>query len=94
MNVKNYVKNRVKYVKLIKMNIDEQIKKVVESVLSISDFSDESKISSDQILSWDSLRHIQLIFSLEEEFDIEFNDLEINEMINLKSINKLIKSKF
>ena len=76
------------------MNIDEQIKKVVESVLSISDFSDESKISSDQILSWDSLRHIQLIFSLEEEFDIEFNDLEINEMINLKSINKLIKSKF
>ena len=76
------------------MNIDEQIKKVVESVLSISDFSDESKISSDQILSWDSLRHIQLIFSLEEEFDIEFNDLEINEMIDLKSINKLIKSKF
>ena len=75
------------------MNMEETVQKIIDNVLSISDFSDESKITSDQVLSWDSLRHIQLIFSLEEEFDVEFTDLEITEMVNYKSIIKLTKSK-
>lgn len=43
---------------------------------------------------WDSLRHMNLVMSLEEEFDVRFPDAQIEELINLDlielSINELL----
>lgn len=38
------------------------------------------------IEQWDSLRHLQLIVSLEEEFGIQFTDSELVNMIDIPSI--------
>jgi acyl carrier protein len=48
--------------------------------------------SQDTIESWDSLKHMNLIVSLEEEFEIELTDDEILEMINYKLIKEIIGS--
>jgi len=42
--------------------------------------------SPDTIESWDSLKHINMIVALEEEFNVEFTDDNITEMINMKLI--------
>ena len=61
-----------------------RIKNVMAAVfgISIEDINEES--SPDSIDNWDSLNLMNLAVSLEEEFDIEFDDDEIAEMLNFK----------
>ena len=42
---------------------------------------------------WDSLRHMQMILALEEEFGIEFSDEDITSMISLQEITEKTKEK-
>jgi acyl carrier protein len=46
--------------------------------------------SSDNIENWDSLRHLNLILALEEEFGIEIPDEEVGNLINYKLIELII----
>ncbi len=42
--------------------------------------------SSDTVENWDSLRHMNLIVALEEEFGLTFDDHQIMEMLSFKKI--------
>jgi acyl carrier protein len=46
--------------------------------------------SSDNIESWDSLRHLNLILALEEEFEITIPDEEVGNLVNLKLIEMVV----
>ena len=75
-------------------NIEKRIKNVISAVfeISVEEIGDES--SPDTIESWDSLKHINMIVALEEEFNVEFTDDNITEMINMKLILAVILEKF
>ena len=75
-------------------NIAKRIKNVISAVfeISIEEIGDES--SPDTIESWDSLKHINMIVALEEEFNVEFTDDNITEMINMKLILAVLLEKF
>lgn len=47
----------------------------------------------DTIPQWDSLRHINLIMALEEEFSIVFTDQETLELLNMALIENIITQK-
>lgn len=68
-----------------------KVKNVMASVFEIcvDDINDDS--SPDTIANWDSLRHMNLITVLEEEFDIRFNEEQITEMMNFSLIELIIK---
>jgi len=65
------------------MDINERVFKVVSQILEVpmEDINEDS--SPDSIENWDSLRHMNLILGLEEEFGIEFTDEQIVEMLNV-----------
>jgi len=46
--------------------------------------SDES--SPENVAKWESLRHMNLMMALEQEFDIRFTDEQIMEMVNVRKI--------
>lgn len=73
--------------------IEERIKQVMSDVFELepSQINDES--SPDTIESWDSLRGMNLITSLEEEFGIQFSDEEMLELLNYRLILEVIKNK-
>ena len=75
------------------MDIKLSVKKVMQNVLSIDEIAINENSSTETITSWDSLRHIQLVVSLEEEFEIEFTDGEIPELTSFSSIIKTINSR-
>ncbi len=72
--------------------IVDRIKNVMSAVFEMQDdeINDESSIKT--IVAWDSLKHMNLVVALEEEFDIEFTDIEIIEMVNFRLINEIIGS--
>ena len=72
-------------------SVEVRIKNIMSSVFQVplETISDDS--SQDTIELWDSLNHMNLIVSLEEEFEIELDDDAIIEMLNFKLIREIIK---
>ena len=69
------------------MNDDQIIKKLSDifiDTLGINEF--ELSITMDKIQEWDSLKHIQLLSSIEHAFGIEIQFEDAIEMISGKSI--------
>ena len=73
-------------------NIEDRIKNVMSAVfeIPIQEINDQS--SSDKIVSWDSLKHMNLVIALEEEFKMEFSESEIPEITNYRAIKEVILS--
>ena len=71
----------------------EQIKKVMSAVFEIplEQINDDS--SPDNIAVWDSLKHMYMVIALEEEFEVEFTEDEILEMLNFMLVKEIISSK-
>ncbi|MAY84312.1 MAG: hypothetical protein CMP59_09295 [Flavobacteriales bacterium] len=66
--------------------MDKKVKKIMASVFEIDRKSIDENSSSENIENWDSLLHMNLVVALEEEFDVEFGEDEIIEMMDYESI--------
>ena len=73
--------------------MESRIKKVMGDVFNIGVDSINSDSSPDNIENWDSLKHMNLIIALEEEFEIEFDVGEIVDSMNFALILNILKSK-
>ena len=54
------------------------------------DTPETNDASSDNIENWDSLRHLNLILALEEEFGVSIPDEEVGNLVNYKLIELII----
>ena len=71
-------------------HINDRIKQVMSLVFEVPLESIGDDASSDSIESWDSLRHLNLIIALEEEFEITIPDEEVGNLVNYKLINLIV----
>ena len=71
----------------------DSVKKVISEVFNIDIELINNESSPDNIENWDSLKHMNLIVALEEEFEIEFNDEEIVDSMNYALIVNILESK-
>ena len=67
-----------------------RIKQVMSAVFEIPVESIFDYASSDNIENWDSLRHLNLILALEEEFGVSIPDEEVGNLVNYKLIELVI----
>ena len=73
--------------------MEGRVKKVMSDVFNIDVSLINNESSPDNIENWDSLKHMNLIVALEEEFEIEFDDEEIVDSMNYTLIVIILKSK-
>jgi acyl carrier protein len=73
--------------------MEDRIKKVMSDVFDIDIESINNDSSPDNIENWDSLKHMNLIVALEEEFEIEFSDEEIIDSMNYALIVNILNFK-
>lgn len=69
----------------------ERIIKVMNEVFDIDNANTET--SQKNCDKWDSLNHLNLVLSLEEEFHISFEPEEIAQMKDFSSVEMMIKKK-
>lgn len=74
-------------------NLDNHIKNVMSAVFEIPIDEIDNNTSPDNVSSWDSLKHMNLVVALEEEYEIEFVEEEIEEMMNLSQIISIVSEK-
>ena len=68
----------------------DRIKNVMSAVFEVSVDKINDNASPDTIESWDSLKHMNLIIALEEEFNVEFSDSETVELLSYKLISIIL----
>ncbi len=72
-------------------NIDERIKEVMSAVFEVDADSINEESSQDNIEGWESIKTLDLIVALEEEFDVTIPLEEVGNMINFKYIKLMIE---
>ena len=75
----------------MKNEIEDRIKNIMSVVFQISVDEIKEELSPDTIDTWDSLKHMNLVIALEEEFDFELTDSETVEILSFKLILEVLK---
>lgn len=74
------------------MNNSEKLNKVLCDVFDfkkVEDINDD--LGPDDLDSWDSLGHVDLITNLEEAFDISLDVVDISRMYTIGGIKKIVE---
>lgn len=71
----------------------DRIVEVMVSVFGVDRGDVVGGIVYGKFQKWDSLRHMNLILALEEEFNVSFTDEEITDMLSLDLIDETLRQK-
>lgn len=66
--------------------MSDAIRLIMAQIFQIDAESIDDATSPDSVERWDSLKHMQLIMALEDEFGIEFADDDIPELLSFRAI--------
>lgn len=70
--------------------MQERIRAVMAQIFNVDAGSISAKSSPEDIERWDSLRHMQLIMALEDEFGVTFADEDIPELLSPSAIENRV----
>ena len=66
--------------------VTERARRVMAKSLMIPSKTINDDTSYDTIEEWDSVAHVELMFALEEEFEMSFSAKEVEELLSFKEI--------
>ncbi|MCM8532283.1 MAG: phosphopantetheine-binding protein [Lentisphaeraceae bacterium] len=71
--------------------MQDNIKQIMSVVLEVPLSEIDENSSSDSISSWDSLKHMNLIIALEQEFGVAFDEDTIPEIQSFSAISSALQ---
>ena len=74
-------------------NLREEIITLITKVINIPKKNINEQLKIGEPEEWDSLAHIEIICALEEKYQIQFNINELEKMMDLDSIVKIVREK-
>ena len=75
------------------MNTEQKLKEIFNTILNKNKITDYNKLEINKTKNWDSLKHLNLIILLEEEFSIKITPDDMQELTNYKKILSFLNSK-
>ena len=76
-----------------KIKILNIVREICSDIFNIENLDIDLNTNSTDIDQWDSLNHLNLMSSIEEEFNIKFDFEEIGSLKNIGDILKIISEK-
>lgn len=73
--------------------MENKIRELVADVFDLDPQSINDLSSPDNIVKWDSLGHMNLVSAIEEEFDFELDDDDIDNLRNFALIVKIVSER-
>ncbi len=71
--------------------MQERIRVVMAQIFNVDIDSITEESSPENIKRWDSLKHIQLVLAIEDEFDITFSDDDIPNLLSTRAIEDTVR---
>lgn len=73
--------------------MNETLTTILQRVFNLTDQEFSSTLTREEIPSWDSLRHMDLVATLENEYDITLDMREILSIKSLPDVQEVLKGK-
>ena len=70
-----------------------RVRQIISDVFSVDMNSVTAETHVDSIAAWDSMAHLNLVLSLEQDFGISFTPEQISELTSVKVIVKQVEQK-
>ena len=70
--------------------MNEKLRMIVAEMLELDPALITSETSAENQPKWDSLRHMNLIFAIEDAFGIRFDDAELPKMTSIAAIEHVL----
>ena len=68
--------------------MDQKLKNLLQKVFNLTDTEFNETLTREDISNWDSLKHMDLVMSIEKEYNIV---LEVQDILELKSFDSIIQ---
>jgi acyl carrier protein len=68
------------------LSVERKIKAIMAKVFKIGIDEVDEDTSADDVDQWNSLAHVDFLVALQKEFDIEFTDSQLVEMLSYKAV--------
>lgn len=75
------------------MRTADRIQRLVADIFGVPLAEVTPDSSPDTLADWDSLRHLNLVLALEQEFSIQFTPEEIEQLLSVWLIGSLVEEK-
>ena len=75
------------------MNNYEKLRQVIADIFEVDVATINEESSKDTIDTWDSIHQMNLIFAIEEAFDINLSDSEVVQLLSVKEIKRILETK-
>ena len=75
------------------MNTEKKLKEIFNTILNIKKNINYNKLEINKTKNWDSLKQLNLILLLEEEFSIKITPDEMQELTSYKTFLSFLNSK-
>jgi len=71
--------------------MEDRVRRIMASVFGVDMAQIGVEASAQTVEQWDSLRHMNLVVALEEEFGVRFTDQQIDELLSFRLIVLTLK---
>jgi len=71
----------------------DRVRQIISDVFAVDMNSVTAETHADSIAAWDSMAHLNLVLSLEQDFGISFTPEQISELTSVKVIVKQVEQK-
>ena len=72
--------------------IEQAIKSILARELSLDEASIGEETTAENIPLWDSVKHVDIVFAIQDEFGVDLEHFEVEEMLSYPQIiNVLVK---
>ena len=71
----------------------ERVRGIAADILELSRNQITLQSSSENVQTWDSVRHLNLILAFEQEFGLQLEPEEIDQMNNIEGITSILEQK-
>ena len=75
------------------LDIEKRIRLTMSEVFDINEDSIKDDSSTNNLVEWDSMNHMNLIVALEEEFKCDFDEDDIENMGSFEIMKTIIQKK-
>jgi len=75
------------------LNVFDQVRIIASDLFAISPDKINATSSPENIESWDSVQHLNLVLALEEKFGLQLSPEEIEQMKTIADVAKVVEGK-
>jgi acyl carrier protein len=77
----------------MKMHTYERVRNIAADILGLSSQKINAESSPDDVENWDSVHHLEFVLALEQEFELQLEPDEIEQMKNIGQIAAMLDRK-